>query len=61
MKPISDLPAPERAKRYRQLEREARVKASACMGEIQQSFIKLASDCNQLALEAEDEAKADGS
>jgi hypothetical protein len=58
MKLISELPPLERAKRYRQLADDARRKATMCIGEIQLSLIKQAGDWNQLAAEAEEEAKA---
>jgi hypothetical protein len=53
----SKLPLPERAKRYRELGREARMKAASSKGEeAQASFIKLAGQWEQLAREAESDA-----
>ena len=57
MTEISELPPRERAKRYRQMAREARLKAAACMGEIQATFIKSAGKWEQLALEADADAE----
>jgi hypothetical protein len=58
MTEISELPPRERAKRYRELAREARVQASSSKGEAQVAFIKFAGQWEQLALEAESEANA---
>jgi hypothetical protein len=58
MKPISELPPLERAKRYRELAHEARLRAALCSGTIQASFIKMAGQWEQLALEADSEATA---
>ena len=52
------LPPGERAKRYRELAREARVRAANSKGqEAQASFLILAGQWQQLALEAEVEAE----
>jgi hypothetical protein len=56
---MSKLPPRERAKRFRAQALEARFKATTCTGEQQLSYIKLAGQWEQLAIEAEDEAKAD--
>jgi hypothetical protein len=53
---ISKLAPAEQAKRYRAEAHSARVKAALCSGPIQASFIKMAGNWEQLALEAEAEA-----
>ena len=53
---ISKLPPRERAKRYRAQAMEARFKATTCTGDLQLSYIRLAGQWEQLALEAEAEA-----
>jgi hypothetical protein len=55
---ISGLPLRERAKRYRQLAREARVHAANAKADERAAFVKLAGKWEQLALEAEAEAPA---
>ncbi len=54
----SGLPPRERAKRYRQLAREARVHAANSKAEEQVAFIRYAGKWEQLALEAEAEVEA---
>jgi hypothetical protein len=56
---ISQMPLRERAKRYRQLSREARIHAANAKGDEQAAFMMYAGKWEQLALEAEAEAKAD--
>jgi hypothetical protein len=51
------LPPRERAKRYLELAREARVRAANSKGGAHAAFVKLAGQWNQFALEAEAEAK----
>ena len=58
MSELSDLPPRERAKRYRKLAREARIHAANAKAEEQAAFIRYAGKWEQLALEAEAEAKA---
>ena len=58
MTELSDLPPWERAKRYRELAYDARRKAPQCKGGIQAAFIKAAGKYEQLAAEADEEAKA---
>jgi len=57
MTDLSALPPRERAKRYRELAREAREKAARCTGEMQASLIKRAGEWAQLAREADAEAE----
>ena len=59
MTELSELPPRERAKRYRQLGREARIHAASAKGDEQAAFIMYAGNWEQLALEADAEAKAD--
>ena len=54
---ISELPAAERARRYSELAREARIHAANSKGEEQISFIKLAGQWTHLAREANAEAQ----
>jgi hypothetical protein len=56
MTEISELPPRERAKRYRELAREAVHQAANSKGEAQAAFIKFAGQWAQLALEAENDA-----
>ena len=58
MTEISELPPRERAPRYRELAREARLQAANSKGEAQAAFVKLAGQWEQLALEADAEADA---
>ena len=51
------LPPRERAKRFRELAREVRVRAANSKGEAQAAFVKLAGQWEQFALEAEAEAE----
>jgi len=55
---LSELPPRERAKRYRELAREARVHAANSKADKREAFVKLAGKWEQLALEAEAEAEA---
>jgi len=57
---LSDLPHGERAKRYRELGRVARLDAANAKGEVRDAFIKIAGQWEQLALEAEADAKEAG-
>jgi hypothetical protein len=57
MTEISELPPRERAKRYRELGREAAHQAANSKGEAQAAFVKFAGQWEQLALEAENDAK----
>ena len=57
---LSDLPHRERAKRYRELARAARLDAASAKGEVRDGFIKVAGQWEQLALEAEADAKEAG-
>ncbi len=58
MTEISELPPQERAKRYRELAREARVQAANSKGEAQAALIKFAGQWGaKLALEAENDAE----
>lgn len=59
MTELSELPPRERAKRYRKLAREARIHAANAKGDEQAAFMVYAGKWEQLALEAEAEAKAD--
>ena len=54
---LSRLPPKERAKRYRELAREDRLKAAQCVGDIQTALIKSAGEWAQLTLEAESEVE----
>jgi hypothetical protein len=54
---MSKLPPQERVKRYRAQALEARFKATTCTGEQQLAYIKLAGQWEQLALEADEDAK----
>jgi len=56
---LSELPLRERVKRYRKLAREARIHAANAKGDEQAAFMMYAQNWEQLALEAEAEAKAD--
>ena len=58
MTELSELPSRERAKRYRQLAREARIHAANSKAEEQATFIMYAGNWEQLALEADADAKA---
>jgi hypothetical protein len=58
MTELSELSPRERAKRYRELAREARRKATQCLGNIQTAFLKCAGKLEQLALEADEEANS---
>ena len=49
----------ERARQFRAQAREARFKAAQCHGPIQASFIKMAGQWEQMAIEAEDQIKAE--
>ena len=60
MTELSDLPPWKRAKRYRDLAHDARRKAPQCTGEAQAALIKAAGKYEQLAREADEEAKAAG-
>ena len=60
MTELSDLPHRERAKRYRELGRSARLDAAASKGEVREAFIKVAGQWEQLAREAEADAKDAG-
>lgn len=53
----SKLSLEERAKRYRAQAMDARLKAAKSTGELQDSYIRLAGQWEQLALEAEAESK----
>jgi len=55
---LSEQPPRERARRYRELAREARIHAANAKAEEQAAFIRYAGKWEQLALEAEAEAKA---
>jgi hypothetical protein len=57
MTEISKLPPRERAKRYRELAKEAQVMAASAMGAEKISLIKIAGHWEQLAREAEAEAE----
>jgi hypothetical protein len=59
MTKISELPRPERAKRYRAQAREARAKAMQCRDDMRTAFLKIAGHWDQLALEAEADAEAE--
>jgi hypothetical protein len=59
MTEISGLPRQERAKRYRELAREARVQAANSKAHTQAAFMKFAGQWEQLALEAEADAAED--
>jgi hypothetical protein len=54
------LPPRERAERFRELAREARVRAANSKGEAQATFVKLAGQWEQFALEADAENSRDG-
>ena len=54
---LSKLPPRERAKRYRELAKEARIQAAHCKGEKQTEFIKIAGQWEQFAREADAEAE----
>jgi len=56
---ISKLPPRERAKRYRELAKEARVHAAHAKGDEQAAFIKFAGKWELLAREVDDEAEAE--
>jgi hypothetical protein len=56
---LSGLPPRERAKRYRQLAREARVHAANSKADERAAFVKFAGKWEQLALEAEAEIEAE--
>ena len=58
MSELSEQPPRQRAKRYRELAREARIHAANAKAEEQAAFIRYAGKWEQLALEAEAEAKA---
>lgn len=58
MTELSELPPRERAKRYRELAREARLHAANSKADKRDAFVKLAGKWEQFALEAEAEAKA---
>ena len=58
---MSKLPPRERAKQLRAQAMEARFKATTCTGEQQLSYIRLAGQWEQLALEAEADGERDGS
>ena len=60
MTELSDLPHRERAKRYREFARSARLEAASAKGEVRDAFIKVAGQWEQLALEAEADAKHRG-
>jgi hypothetical protein len=55
MTEISELPPGERAKRYRELAREAVHQAANSKGEARAAFTKFAGQWEQLALEAEND------
>jgi hypothetical protein len=55
---LSELPPRERARRYRELAREARQHAANAKAEEQAAFVRYAGKWEQLAPEAEAEAKA---
>jgi hypothetical protein len=55
---LSGLPPRERAKRYRELAREARLHAVNSKADKRDAFVKLAGKWEQLALEAEVDARA---
>lgn len=57
MTDISRLPPRERATRYRELAREARLQAANSKADTKAAFVKFAGTWEQLALEAEAEAK----
>jgi hypothetical protein len=59
MTELSKLPPGERAKRYRELAREARRKAANSKREAQTAFMKFGEQWEQLALEAEADAEDD--
>ncbi len=59
MSELSGLPPRERAKRYRQLAREARVHAANSKADERAAFVKFAGKWEQLALEAEAEIEAE--
>ena len=46
---LSDIPPRQRAKRYRELARDARHKAPLCMGNMKAAFMKFAGKLEQLA------------
>jgi hypothetical protein len=54
---IFRLPVRERAQHYRARAHETRVKAAHCTGDIRAGFFKIAGYWEQLALEAEADAK----
>ena len=56
----SRLPLGERAKRYREFARSARLSATTAKAELRDSYIKLAGQWEQLAREADEEAKEAG-
>ena len=58
MTELSELLPRERAKRYRELAREARVHAANSKADKRDAFVKLAGKWEQLALEAEADARA---
>jgi hypothetical protein len=57
MTELSHLPPRERAKRYREFARSARMSATTTGGELRDSYIKLAGQWSQLALEADADAE----
>ena len=58
MTELSELPIRERVTRYRELARGARHQAANSKGEARTAFIKFAGQWEQLALEAENDAKS---
>ena len=59
MSDLSHLPHRERAKRYRYFAHAARLSAASAKGELREAYIKIAGQWEQLALEADEEAKAE--
>ena len=59
MTDLSGLPPRERAKRYRQLAKEARVHAANSKADERAAFVKFAGKWEQLALEADADAEAE--
>jgi hypothetical protein len=56
----SRLPPGERAKRYREFARSARLSGTTAKGELRDSYVKLAGQWEDLAHDADEEAKEAG-
>ena len=57
---LSHLPHRERAKRYREFARNARLSAATATGDLRDVYVKIAGQWEQLALEAEADAEQSG-